>query len=176
MFLSLLSKIPFLGTAATFLTSKFRLVIEYALIAAVVIIAGVAVALWGAKKKTELVLAQTETRLTTSESRLSTVESVNQANLETINQLTSLRSKDASAIDGLLTDYRSLSNNDTAVRTRLQTLERSNEAVRDYLNQPVPTELACLLNGTCATGDKGSDKDSATGAAKFIDTAMRPPR
>lgn len=163
--LSLLKSVPILGTAVTFVTDNIRLVIEYVLIAIVVTLCGVAVALWGAKQKSALALAQTQTSLETVASRLATVESVNQGQEATILDLKELRSKDAKAIDGLLGDYKDLSDNDTKVRTRLQTLENSNAAVRDYLNQPVPAELACLLDNTCtATGDQGSDKNRASRA------------
>ena len=163
---SLLSKIP----GVSWLTGNFRLVIEYALIAAVVSLAGVAVALWGAKKNTEITLSKTETRLTGAESRMTTLESVNQAHEETIKELKDLRGQDAKALDGLLGDYKILAEADTRVRTRLHNLETSNENVRNYLNLPVPAQLDCLLNDTCTPADKGSDKDRKSG------TANQPPR
>lgn len=143
------------------LTGSFRLVIEYLLIAAVVTLAGVAVALWGAKKKTEIVLSKTETRLGATEGRVTTLESVNEAHEATIKELKDLRGQDAKALDGLLNDYKILAESDSKVRTRLHNLETSNENVRNYLNLPVPAQLDCLLNDTCTPADKGSDKDRA---------------
>lgn len=162
---SLLSKIP----GVSWVTGNFRLVIEYALIATVVILAGVAVALWGGKKKTEVVLAQTETRLTGAEARMTTLESVNEAHEETIKELKDLRGQDAKALDGLLSDYKMLAEADSRVRTRLHNLETSNENVRNYLNLPVPAQLDCLLNDTCTPADKGSNKDRAGGPSSKPD-------
>lgn len=164
--LNLLSKIP----GVSWLTGNFRLVIEYALIAAVVSLAGVAVALWGAKKNTEIVLSKTETRLTGAEARMTTLESVNQAHEATIVELKELRGQDAKALDGLLGDYKILAEADARVRTRLHNLETSNENVRNYLNLPVPAQLDCLLNDTCTPADQGRDKDR-TGRP-----AVQPPR
>jgi chromosome segregation ATPase len=152
--LKLLSKIP----GVSWLTGNFRLVIEYALIAGVITLAGVAMTLWGAKAKTEIVLAKTETRLGATENRVTTLESVNQAHEETIRELKDLRGQDAKALDGLLNDYKTLAESDSKVRTRLHHLETSNENVRNYLNLPVPAQLDCLLNDTC-TADQDSDKD-----------------
>lgn len=164
--LSLLSKIP----GVSWLTGNFRLVIEYVLIGTVVSLAGVAVALWGAKAKTEVILAKTETRLGATEGRVTTLESVNQAHEETIKELKDLRGQDAKALDGLLNDYKLLAESDARVRTRLHSLETSNENVRNYLNLPVPAQLDCLLNDTCTPADKGSDKDRKGGAS------VQPPR
>jgi hypothetical protein len=130
-----------------------RLFIEYALIGAVITLCAVAVSLWGAKAKTELVLAKTETRLNASENRMATLESVNQFHQETIKELKDLRGKDAQALDGLLTDYKMLAQSDSKVRTRLHRLENLNEGVRNYLNLPVPVELECVLNDTCSSPD-----------------------
>jgi hypothetical protein len=152
--LNLLSKIP----GVSWLTGNFRLVIEYVLIGTVVTLAGVAVALWGAKKNTEVVLSKTETRLGATENRVTTLESVNQAHEETIKELKDLH------------DYKMLAEYDSKVRTRLHNLETSNENVRNYLNLPVPAQLDCLLNDTCTPADQGSDKDRKGGTAK------QPPR
>lgn len=158
---SLLSKIP----GVSWLTGNFRLVIEYALIGAVVTLAGVAVALWGAKKNTEITLSKTETRLTATEGRMTTLESVNEAHEKTIVELKELRGQDAKALDGLLGDYKILAEADSKVRTRLHNLETSNENVRNYLNLPVPAQLDCLLNDTCTPADKGSDENRKGGAS-----------
>ncbi|HEY3473408.1 MAG TPA: hypothetical protein VGK56_02300 [Anaerolineales bacterium] len=157
--LTALKSIPIFGRAIGFVTGKFRLVIEYALIAAVVTLCAVAVSLWGAKKTTEVTLAKTETRLSVTESRVTTLEGLNQAHEATIADLKNLRGKDAAALDGLLKDYISLAESDSRVRKRLNTLESTNENVRDLLRQPVPPELDCLLRDTCATGDQGSNED-----------------
>ena len=59
-----------------------------------------------------------------------------------------------------------LADNDARARNRLATLEKSNETVRNYLNQPIPLDLVCLLNRTCDAGNSGSDKGGAGGASR----------
>lgn len=163
--LTLLKNIPFVGTAISFVADNARLVIEYVLIGVVISLCGTAFALWIAKQRTELTLSKTQTTLQGVTARVTTLESVNDDNEKTIVDLKNLRTKDAQAIDGLLQDYKDLSDNDTKVRTRLLTLESSNEAVRSYLNQPVPAELGCLLNNTCSATDPSSNKDRTPFAA-----------
>lgn len=161
--IALLTKLGLSG-AATFVASKGRLIIEYALIAIVVTLCGVASALWVQKQRTAYTLAKTETRLVGAEGRITAVEGVNQAHEATIQDLKKLRGQDAKAIDGLITDYKGLSKSDEAARSRLQNLEKSNATVRTYLNQRVPAELTCLLNNTCAPADKDSHQDRAPAA------------
>jgi hypothetical protein len=151
-----------LSKAKDFILGKGRLIIEYTLIGIVITLCGTASALWLAKQRTALQLAQTETRLGKAETRITVVEGVNQAHEETINDLKQLRSKDAQAIDGLIGDYKDLASKDDHAKARLKNLENTNATVKTYLNQPVPTQLACVLNNTCKPTDKSSDTGSAS--------------
>jgi hypothetical protein len=99
------------------------------------------------------------------------VESVNQQQ-ETIGELKELRLQDAQALTGLLTDYKVLADNDARARNRLATLEKSNETVRNYLNQRIPPDLACLLNNTCDTGNSGSDKGGTGSTSRGAGAAV----
>lgn len=168
----LLTKLPWLATAWGFLKNKKRLVIEYVLIAIVVAVAGFTFTLWLSKIRTEKALAETRTDLVTVQGRLTAVESINQAQEATIGELKELRHADAQALTGLLTDYKVLAENDARARKRLDSLEKTNEAVRTYLNQRIPPDLACLLNGTCEAGNQGSDKDRAGNPARGAGAAV----
>lgn len=157
--ISLLTKLPLIGKVLTFFKTKPRLICEYGLIAAVVIIGGFTVTQWYSKTQIELRLAQAETQLATVGSRLVIVETVNEAHQRTIESLRDLRERDVVALEGLLNDYLVLSMRDGQIRRQLDALHQSNLTVQKYLDQPVPDELVRLLNGTSTAGNPDSYKD-----------------
>lgn len=170
--ITLLTKLPWLAGALGFMKSKKRLVIEYALLAVLVAVAGFTFTMWLQKERTEKALLQAQGDLVAVQSRLTVVEAVNDQQEQTIANLKDLRVEDAKALGGLLNDYKSLAANDARVRRRLTTLEQTNETIHNYLNQPIPADLVCLLNGTCdKAGNSGRDSSregdsaGATGAA-----------
>lgn len=167
----LLAKLPFISTVAKFVTGKSRLAIEYGLIAVLIAVAGFTVNLWLSKLKTERDLLQTKTDLQSVQKRLVTVEGISQSQEVTISNLRELRLRDAQSLTGLLDDYKALSLSDARARKRLDSLERTNEAVRTYLDQRIPPDLVCLLDGTCATasGNTGSEGDRTPGSPKRVD-------
>ena len=175
MFLFLLSKLPFLATAATFVKTRSRLAIEYGLIAVLIAVAGFTFSLWLSKGETEKELSQAKTSLASVQGRLNSVEQINQTQEATIGELKELRLIDAQALTGLLSDYKTLSKSDTRARKRLDTLEKTNEVVRNYLDQRIPPDLACLLNDTCGatgTGDTGREGNRAPSSALGTGSAL----
>lgn len=152
--LSALSKLPFVGGIFGFVLDKGRLVLEYALLGTVVTLAGVTFTLWVQKGQISEKLSATETRVGGLEQSVTTQS-------ETITNLKELRQKDNQALAGLMQDYQMLSQNDSSVRNRLRALEQSNEVVRKYLESPIPPELLCVLDGTCAAP---ASRESGAGA------------
>lgn len=140
--LSFLKKVPFLGTAVSFVTGNARLVIEYALIALVIAGAATAIALW---YRTNYL----EARNDELRERVVSVEVINGVQDKTISDLQALRQQDTAVITGLVTDYAKLSKSDATARKKLSELEKQNANVRDYLDQPLPPELVCMLNNSC---------------------------
>lgn len=130
----------------SFMKSKKRLILEYLLIAMVVVIGGTVTALWWNKKQVEHKLTQTELQLQTVKNRVDSLEYLTSRQEETIQQLSKAREKDADALGGLLDDYRAFTESDYHMRQRLDSLETKNEEVRDYYIQPIPRQLACLLD------------------------------
>lgn len=159
MMMWILTKLPFLSTFAGFLTSKKRLLIEYALIATVITIAGFTFNLWLSKMNMQVALLETESQLVTVKQRLTTMELISDAQEQRIADLNDLRIKDVEALAGLLDDYKSISSHDTTMRKRLETLEKAHETVRDYLDRPIPAELVCLLDYTCTSRNSGRRED-----------------
>ena len=156
--LSFLKKVPFLGTAISFVPSNARLIIEYVLIALAVAGAATAIALW--YRTNYLEACNDELR-----KRVVNVEAINEAQDKTISDLQALRQQDAAAMAGLVTDYAKLSKSDATARKKLSKLEKQNANVRDYLDQPLPPELVCMLNNSC-TAAQASGAGSQGGAAE----------
>lgn len=129
--------------------NKKRLLIEYAMIAAVISIAAITFTLWVKKVETERDLNKAKLELKAVQNRLESVEQINEAQDLIIIELKDLRSRDEKALTGLLQDYKTLATGNNLVKQRLSQLEKSNEVVREYLNQPINADLACLLNNTC---------------------------
>lgn len=149
-----LSKLPFIGKAVTFVTDKKRLVLEYLLIAAVITIGGAAFGLWLKTKAVENDLLQTQVTLESAKSRLTAIEFTNEQQAGTIATLRDLRNKDAFAMQGLMSDYKRLSARDKYFRDQLKHLENTNAEVRSYLDTPIPSDLACLLNDCNKDGNQ----------------------
>ena len=140
--LSFLKKVPFLGTAVSFVTGNVRLVIEYILIGLIIAGAATAITLW---YRTQYL----ETRNDELHERITNVEVINEAQDKTISDLQALRQQDAAVMAGLVTDYAKLSKSDATARKKLSELEKQNANVREYLDQPLPPELVCMLNNSC---------------------------
>lgn len=149
-----LRKIPFMGRALDWLAAKRRLFIEYLLLAMFIAFAGLSFALWQTRKEVKKELVDTRTQLDKVNGRLATVEFANETQAQTIENLHNLRKADSAALTGLLDEFESLSKNNRAVRNKLTELEKTNEAVRNLRNQPLPPELGCVLEPrACQTRD-----------------------
>lgn len=130
-----LDKVAWIGSTLKFCKNKRRLLLEYFLIGLIVSAAALAFSTWLSKERTEKSLLTTRSELEAVQQRLGSVESVNQQQESTIDQLKELRTRDQQALTGLLMDYSVLAESDARARERLENLERSNDTVRKYLNR-----------------------------------------
>lgn len=153
-----LSKYPVLGTSIRFITGKARLFVEYVLLALLVAAAASCVTLWMETKAQKQLLDDLR-------SRISQTEATNEAHTKTIAELSEARLRDAAATAGLIRDFEQLAKLDRSTQRKLKELERKNVAVRSYLDQPVPPELGCLLDGSCAARAAASRDQANKGAA-----------
>ena len=171
--LSFLKKVPFLGTAISFVTGNVRLVIEYVLIGLIIAGMATAITLW---YRTQYL----ETRNDELRERVVNVEVINETQDKTISDLQALRQQDAAVMAGLVTDYAKLSKSDMAARKKLSDLEKQNANVRDYLDQPLPPELVCMLNNSCTgaeasgAGSQGSAVEQPAGTVQKARPASDP--
>jgi hypothetical protein len=149
-----LAKVSFLGRAVSFVTSKTRLVLEYTLIGLVISSTALAIALWYRANALEEKNAALDRAIAAA-------QSVDAAQTATIAELHNLRERDAKAISGLVADYRVLATSNENAKRKLAELEKRNEAVRVYLATPIPPDLACVLNDTCAPKSGGAARKSS---------------
>lgn len=159
---------------AGFFTGKVRLVIEYAMIAVILSLAGFA---WYSAHERES-LSKSVVNLSgqigsLSESLNSQVD-VNHAQDKAINTLTQLRVIDSdsmSALQDLLSDTTKQS---AAVRINRARLEKSDAATKDILDRPVPAALACVLDQRpCAAPSDHPNSSGAGKPAESTDGSMR---
>lgn len=141
----LLEKLPFLGSAVTWLKNKKRLFIEYVLLACVVAIGGLALGLWLTKKELKSDLSDKQTQLDSVKGQVVGLKLTNDIQAQTITGLKNARQTDSETLAALFLELERVSKGDKSVRERLAKLEQSNEAVRNFRNMPVPPELGCLL-------------------------------
>lgn len=140
-----------------YILNKGRLIVEYILIIAVVALGSMCLNLYLADKEAKRYLENLSNVVSDQNVRLNRLNDANVAQANTINQLKELRSKDADAIGGLITDFKILADTNTKVDKRLKDLEANNEVVRKYLQSDIPAPLICLLNNTCSA-ETGSHK------------------
>lgn len=139
-------------TKAT-IKSKLQLWISYALIGAVIVLAGAAIYNYTTRLKLAADVATLDGKLTHAEDRLVLVESVNKQQAEALDTIKGLNDVNDTMLSGLAADMEALRVRDRTAFNRLAALEKSNEAVRKYLNTAVPAPVGCVLDRTCPDAD-----------------------
>lgn len=145
--------IPVIKKAADVIFGKRRLLTEYFVIACLISVGAATFILWSQKMLTENKLLQTMNELSQVNGRLLELENQNQEQEVRIKALDDIRERNSEALTGLLNDFKTLARYDKSVRQRLETLERTNETINQYLNHPIPWELECVLNNCPKEGD-----------------------
>lgn len=141
---------------------QIRLWIEYALIAAVVVFAGLAVTVKMESLRQENKITSLSGKVDAAETRLSVVEGVNDAQKEIIEGLASQRSLDGQSIVRLMDKYQELTFSDRKLRNQLNDLEKNDEA-RNFLDAAVPDSVGCLWDDSCIAPSSGQTADSPGG-------------
>lgn len=155
------------------LKGKLRLYLEYALIAVIVALAAFTTYNYVQRLRLDTKVVSLEGKVDKANERVKEVEEVNRQQADAIETIRSIRDVDGTILAGLAKDMEALRVRDTSMTTRLATLERSNEAVRKYLNSAVPEPVGCVLDRTCppdANGVSGAQR----GAARKVPAATAP--
>lgn len=165
--LKFLKSVPFIVTAVSYVTSSIRLAIEYILIGLIIACTASAITLW---YHTQYL----ETRNDELREHITDVEVINETQDKTISDLQELRKQDAAVMAGLVTDYAKLSKADATARKKLSELEKQNAHVRDYLDQPLPPELVCMLNSSCTGSEAGGAGSQGSAAEQPTKDVQQP--
>lgn len=156
------------------LPPTIRLWIEYALIALVIIAAGLSVTLKMQLLRQEVHIEKLSGEVESTKSRLTTIEEVNEAQRGVIQDLSDLRKEDGSSILRLMTSYEQLSLADKKLRAKLSNLENNDEA-RTFLDDPVPASVGCLWDDSCEAPATGKAPGDTGGASANTAGAVLPP-
>jgi Flp pilus assembly pilin Flp len=150
-----------LRSAWAFVTSKARLIIEYALIAGFVALAGWSVATWWTNRETVSTLTNSVTdlsgRLGGVSHDLSAQVQANKDQDDAIAELKRLRGIDSKALGELQGELAKADTKGDTVRRKLAELEKSNADAKALLDTAVPAALGCVLDGTPCPGPGGHD-------------------
>lgn len=139
----MLASIPFLGVIKTFFVANASRIVYYTVSLMIISVSAFALTLWVQKKTLE----EEKQALTTA---VTVTKMTNNIQHQTIEMLSWLRMQDSKAITNLTMDIENLKTQDLTARKKLSILEKTNDDVRKYMDRPLPDDLACLLNNTCA--------------------------
>lgn len=153
MLLSLISKVPFIGTLIKFVGDRKRLVIEYVMIAVVVTMAGALFTLWLEKRTLADQLGEVLVKVEGLEIENKNQDIVIEQQTDSIETLQDIRKRDSDILTKLFNDYGTLSQTNSVFKKQLQDLEKNNESVQKYMHSDLPAELNCVLNETCTAAD-----------------------
>lgn len=135
--------------ASATVKSKVRLWIEYFLIALVLVMAGVGTWFYIKSLRMENALVTVSAELIKANDRVALVEGVNAEQAEAIKTIKSVTEISDTMLKGVARDIEAMRNDDRTVSNRIKALEKTNEAVRQYLRTAVPSDVGCVLDQTC---------------------------
>lgn len=164
------------GTATSGLVSKVRLWIEYGLLVLVLVLCGLFAWQKYRAAKLETSVATLEGKLSSAEERVTAVETINAQQAEAIETVRSIRDVDGTILAGLVRDLDALRVRDSGMTNRIATLEKSNEAVKKYLNSAVPEPLGCVLDKTCTDQDGRAAPQAERRPAGVVPAAKAAPK
>lgn len=161
-------------TLKSTIRAKAQLYIGYFLLAAVLVLAAVATYNYVTRLKLDTKVTSLEGKLGSAEARVKAVEEVNEQQAQAIQTINRLTDVSDTMLQGLATDVNALRVRDSTAFNRLATLEKSNEAVRAYLNSAVPAPVGCVLDRTCADQDADGIPRAERGPAPAVRAAPAP--
>jgi hypothetical protein len=130
----------------------FRLILEYALVAALVATMGVVLTMKIHSAEQDVTIAKVNSDLATTAQIAAAAKQANLDDQAAIDELKTLRAKDSTAIQGLQTDFAKTNVDQAAVKSKLAILEKTNVQAKQLLDTPVPAAVGCVLDGTaCPT-------------------------
>lgn len=151
--------------------SKAQLWIGYFLLASVIVLGCIAAYNFTMRLKQDAKITTLQGKVDRAETRVQLVEEVNKQQAEALETIKGLNSVNDTMLSGLAADMEALRVRDRTTYTRLAALEKSNEAVRQYLNARVPDPVACLLDQSCPEQNTSGSSGTKRGAAGTVPAA-----
>lgn len=152
-----------LNKLRAYLTSKGRVVVEYLMIFAVIVLGAVSTNMYLDARTAKKEIATLHYKLSAESQSVMQLKAASVSQVATIEELKEMRRADATAIEGLVTDFKGIADTNKKAEKRLRQLEEDNEEVRKYLNSSIPAPLKCLLNNTCsATTSRSGGKNNTS--------------
>ena len=159
----------------TTIRGKLQLWIGYLMIGLLVSTAALAVYNYTQRLRQDVVITKLDADLGKAQAQVDEVVEVNRKQSEAIETIRGLNGVNDTMLKGLALDMESLRVQDRSVRSRLASLERNNEAIREYLNTAVPAPVGCVLDQTCSEGDGDPSSATERGVAGEVRTASTRP-
>lgn len=138
------------------ITSKIRLYVEYAVLALLIGVAGLAITLKMQTLRQEISINNLSTGLEKVQAENKVITSVNEAQQSVIETLGSQRETDNKAVTQLLDTYQKLRDADRNLRSKLDTLEKTDAQAKAYFDSVIPESVACVYDDSCAPTASGS--------------------
>lgn len=144
------------GRGCSWAFSHIRLLIEYAMIAALVALAGLYVA-----QRIHSLQLDTQVQKLAGDAQLadSTIKVLARANVDqdaAIASLKELRARDSKQIQSLQKDFRKTDAASLQVKAKLAALEETNAQAKSLLDTAVPDAVGCVLDGRACPATAGS--------------------
>lgn len=151
------------------ITSKIRLYVEYAMLALLLGVVGLAVTLKMQTYRQEISITNLSNGLEKAQGQIEVITTVNEAQESVIQSLSGQRETDNQAVTRLLDTYEKLRDADQRIRSKLETLEKTDVHVKAYFDVVIPESVACVYDDSC-----GSPGSGETGSSK-AETPVGPP-
>lgn len=134
-----------LSAITQLVTSKRRLITEYALLGCVVAIGGLAFSMYLSRAELRAQLNEARGEVAATSQRLMVVEQGYELNRQALGTLQRMRNVDNRAMLDLHEKYRDIALRSTKVESELHQLGKSNEDVKKFFNTRLNRSLVCVL-------------------------------
>lgn len=150
------------------ITSNLRLYVEYALIAILLVVCGLAVTLKMQTYRQEISITNLSNGLEKANGQIEVITSVNEAQQGVIDTLGGQRETDNLAVNRLLDTYDKLRDADQKIRSKLDSLEKTDVQAKAYFDSAIPESVACVYDDSCTDppssgADQNRKADSTSG-------------
>lgn len=141
-------KIPLLSSAFSWVTGNARLVIEYALLAALVVVGVIAMTAKMHGLVLDKQISDMQGKVDTQQGTINNLVDANTQQQQAIGQLQDMRDKDSHTIVGLQGDLKLFRVSAKSVSDKVSELEKNNARAKALMDVAVAPDIGCVLDGT----------------------------